>query len=275
MNRPVTMTLAAVAAVAALLLAGCADEPAEAPAVNTDAFKPARIRDVPERRVAAPLPDLSRVSHSGPFRKSLNLMTRAGIPAQDRTGKLSRLTQRLFREETRRIGATAVARLWVGREGEIGAYRFDDHQALQRYAETLPTALRYGNTLLVPLRDRPSNWATLVELFETDGGSLVASAASQPDPRSLVLGEVREALAGYENFFRRDIPDFAGSVWSELVEHEFLTAPPRNPSSPPAVATRVVEVSDRGLTGAGVQPTAAGWVWNAADRTMYLAGSPM
>lgn len=48
--------------------------------------------------------------------------------------------------------------------------------------------------------------------------------------------------------------------------------PLRNPLSPDDVSTRIVPIATAGADGMSVHPSTAGWVWNSADRMLYVAG---
>jgi hypothetical protein len=68
--------------------------------------------------------------------------------------------------------------------------------------------------------------------------------------------------------------DLAKDQWELIISAGLLPAAPANPFSPGALATRVIGVSEPGVTGDGVDAGQAGWVWNTADRQLYLAGEP-
>jgi hypothetical protein len=82
---------------------------------------------------------------------------------------------------------------------------------------------------------------------------------------------IRDAVDEFLRVF--PVPqDFPATLWSDLITHGFITEPPRNPDSPAPLASRILIVRRPGQTGASVSPSAAGWVWNRADRRLYLAG---
>jgi hypothetical protein len=85
---------------------------------------------------------------------------------------------------------------------------------------------------------------------------------------------VRNASEMYEVEYG-EYPDFASSGWSELTQGGYLHRVPVNPLSPKSVATRIIVTCQPGLTGADVDPSQAGWVFNTAggwSGRMYAAG---
>jgi hypothetical protein len=70
-------------------------------------------------------------------------------------------------------------------------------------------------------------------------------------------------------------PDFAADGWSELLRNGYLHKVPTNPHSPKSVATSIIVTSQTGVTGADVDPSRAGWVFNTTSGwsgQMYAAG---
>ncbi|MHC4764302.1 MAG: type II secretion system protein [Planctomycetota bacterium] len=72
-----------------------------------------------------------------------------------------------------------------------------------------------------------------------------------------------------------EYPDFASNGWSELTQGGFLPRVPVNPHSPKSVATKIIVTCQPGVTGADVDPSQAGWVFNTTGGwggRMYAAG---
>ncbi|MHC4383315.1 MAG: hypothetical protein ACYTEY_11805 [Planctomycetota bacterium] len=70
-------------------------------------------------------------------------------------------------------------------------------------------------------------------------------------------------------------PDFASDGWSELTRYGYLPRVPTNPLSPKSVATKIIVTNQAGVTGADVDPSQAGWVFNTSsgwNGKMYAAG---
>ena len=70
-------------------------------------------------------------------------------------------------------------------------------------------------------------------------------------------------------------PDFASNDWSELTRDGYLPRVPTNPLSPKSVATRILVTDQAGVTGADIDPSQAGWVFNTTSGwagEMYAAG---
>jgi hypothetical protein len=123
--------------------------------------------------------------------------------------------------------------------------------------------------VLVPDGALPESWSRIAAAFEArDGVHVTAPAPAEAGPD---LAAIRAAVADYQRYFQMPA-DFPASLWSELILHEFLSEAPRNPDSPEPLATRIVAVNRPGQTGTAVSSDAAGWVWNRADRRLYLAG---
>jgi hypothetical protein len=70
-------------------------------------------------------------------------------------------------------------------------------------------------------------------------------------------------------------PDFASGGWSELTRYGYLRQEPRNPLSPKSVATKILVTDRPGVTGAHIDPSQTGWVFNTSSGwggMMYGAG---
>ena len=65
-------------------------------------------------------------------------------------------------------------------------------------------------------------------------------------------------------------PDFRRRGWQPLVDAELIAHPPTNPLVAPAVAKTIVVIDRPGAEGDVVSARKAGWVWNAADKKLYL-----
>ncbi len=88
------------------------------------------------------------------------------------------------------------------------------------------------------------------------------------------LRTARTACTMYEAENGR-YPDFVSHGWSELTRYGYLPRVPTNPLSPKSVATKIVVTDQPGVTGADVDPSRAGWVFNTSrgwGGTMYAAG---
>ncbi len=57
-----------------------------------------------------------------------------------------------------------------------------------------------------------------------------------------------------------------------FVDNRYLQTEPRNPLSPPEVATRIVELTEAGDRGLDLDPAHAGWAWNSTDHLFYGVG---
>jgi hypothetical protein len=86
------------------------------------------------------------------------------------------------------------------------------------------------------------------------------------------LKRVRAAVAQYGETFK-GAPWLPGQVDTSQWNSFAFDKPPANPLSPSKVATRVVEVTRKGQTGAAADPNEAGWVWNSVDGRVFAAGS--
>ncbi|HEX8876557.1 MAG TPA: hypothetical protein VF777_07400 [Phycisphaerales bacterium] len=86
------------------------------------------------------------------------------------------------------------------------------------------------------------------------------------------LQRVRAAVAQYGETFK-GAPWLPGHVNTSQWDSFAFDKPPANPLSPSKVATRVVEITRKGQTGAAADPNEAGWVWNSADGKVFAAGS--
>jgi len=87
----------------------------------------------------------------------------------------------------------------------------------------------------------------------------------------LELLQARAQVELYRLANRGKAPSFESIPW-EIVSHGFMNHTPANPLSPEAVARRVLIVETTGLDGSDVDPRRAGWVWNATDHRLFLAG---
>lgn len=86
------------------------------------------------------------------------------------------------------------------------------------------------------------------------------------------LKRVRAAVAQYGETFK-GAPWLPGAVDGSQWESFAFDKAPVNPLSPARVATRVIEVTRKGQTGAAADPNEAGWVWNSVDGKVFAAGS--
>lgn len=86
------------------------------------------------------------------------------------------------------------------------------------------------------------------------------------------LQRVRAAVAQYGETFK-GTPWLPGQVDTSQWDSFAFDKPPANPLSPSKVATRVIEVTRKGQTGAAADPNEAGWVWNSVDGRVFAAGS--
>lgn len=86
------------------------------------------------------------------------------------------------------------------------------------------------------------------------------------------LQRVRAAVAQYAETFK-GAPWLPGQVDASQWGSFAFDKPPANPLSPSKVATRVIEVTRKGQTGAAADPNEAGWVWNSVDGKVFAAGS--
>ncbi len=66
--------------------------------------------------------------------------------------------------------------------------------------------------------------------------------------------------------------EVARTQWRPLVDNRYLQTEPRNPLSPPEVATRIVELTEAGDRGLDLDPAHAGWAWNSTDHLLYGVG---
>lgn len=70
-------------------------------------------------------------------------------------------------------------------------------------------------------------------------------------------------------------PGFAERGWDDLLVGGYLREAPSNPLSPQDVGTQILVVDTPTTTGADVDPTTAGWVWNTGSNwgaRMFAAG---
>lgn len=112
-----------------------------------------------------------------------------------------------------------------------------------------------------------------VEQFKTARGIGAEDKKLSVNDRLLAeLQRVRSAVAQYGETFK-GTPWLPGQVDSTQWDSFAFERPPANPLSPAKVATRVIEVSRKGQTGAAADPNEAGWVWNSVDGKVFAAGS--
>lgn len=84
-----------------------------------------------------------------------------------------------------------------------------------------------------------------------------------------VRGELMMLRAACELYRAQEgdrYPDFESMGWQQLVDGSYIIETPRNVLSPDEAASKVLVVDKPGLTGADVDPAAAGWVWNRSSR---------
>ncbi len=131
-------------------------------------------------------------------------------------------------------------------------------------------------------------WSMLCAIIVLIGGYAAlfhdefAAKPSVASPRSscaVAQATIRGQIDLYERQQGRS-PWAPGEVdetqWRPLIEKRYLTGAMRNPYSPdrPKISTRIIELTEPGATGAGVDPGEAGWVWNSTDNRFYATGLP-
>ncbi len=90
--------------------------------------------------------------------------------------------------------------------------------------------------------------------------------------KTKALSEVRIVRSMCEFYFVEygRYPSFETLGWTTLLNDGYLDHEPRNPLSPSSVASRIKVVDDPMISGADVDPSEAGWVFNGTR--MYAAG---
>jgi hypothetical protein len=84
----------------------------------------------------------------------------------------------------------------------------------------------------------------------------------------------RNACQMYEADYGQ-YPNLETNGWSELTRDGYLPKVPTNPLSPKSVATRILVTDQPGVTGADIDPSQAGWLFNTTSGwagQMYAAG---